>query len=216
MKLNKDSMILYAITDRSWLGEKSLAQEVEEAIKGGATFIQVREKNLAFDEFLSIAKDVKKITDKYKVPFVINDNVDIAVEADADGVHVGQGDEVINEARKKLDKDKIIGLSAHTVEEALNAQKNGADYIGVGAVFNTSSKSDASSVDLDTLKEICASVDIPVVAIGGINEDNILELKGSGIDGVAIISAIFAKTDIQKSAKSLFNLSSQVVSYRRE
>lgn len=216
MKLNKDSMILYAITDRSWLGEKSLAQEVEEAIKGGATFIQVREKNLAFDEFLSIAKDVKKITDKYKVPFVINDNVDIAVEADADGVHIGQGDEVINEARKKLNKDKIIGLSVHTVEEALNAQKNGADYIGVGAVFNTSSKSDASSVDLDTLKEICASVDIPVVAIGGINEDNILELKGSGIDGVAIISAIFAKTDIQKSAKSLFNLSSQVVSYRRE
>ena len=209
-------MILYAITDRSWLGEKSLAQEVEEAIKGGATFIQVREKNLAFDEFLSIAKDVKKITDKYKVPFVINDNVDIAVEADADGVHIGQGDEVINEARKKLDKDKIIGLSVHTVEEALNAQKNGADYIGVGAVFNTSSKSDASSVDLDTLKEICASVDIPVVAIGGINEDNILELKGSGIDGVAIISAIFAKTDIQKAAKSLFNLSSQVVSYRRE
>ena len=216
MKLNKDSMILYAITDRSWLDEKSLAQEVEEAIKGGATFIQLREKNLAFDEFLSIAKDVKKITDKYKVPFVINDNVDIAVEVDADGVHIGQGYEVINEARKKLDKDKIIGLSAHTVEEALNAQKNGADYIGVGAVFNTSSKSDASSVDLDTLKEICASVNIPIVAIGGINEYNILELKGSGIDGVAIISAIFAKTDIQKAAKSLFNLSSQVVSYRRE
>lgn len=209
-------MILYAITDRSWLGEKSLAEQVEDAIKGGATCIQLREKNLTFDEFLSLAKDVKKITDKYKIPFLINDNVDIAVKVNADGVHIGQGDEAINEARKKLNKDKIIGLSAHTVEEAILAEKNGADYIGVGAVFNTSTKSDAASVDLDTLRDICSSVNIPVVAIGGINEDNIIDLKGSGIDGVAIISAIFAKSDVQKAARLLFDLSREVVKVRRE
>lgn len=216
MRLNKEAMILYAITDRSWLGEKSLAEQVEDAIKGGATCIQLREKNLTFDEFLSLAKDVKKITDKYKIPFLINDNVDIAVKVNADGVHIGQGDEAINEARKKLNKDKIIGLSAHTVEEAILAEKNGADYIGVGAVFNTSTKSDAASVDLDTLRDICSSVNIPVVAIGGINEDNIIDLKGSGIDGVAIISAIFAKSDVQKAARLLFDLSREVVKVRRE
>lgn len=216
MRLNKEAMILYAITDRSWLGEKSLAEQVEDAIKGGATCIQLREKNLSFDEFLSLAKDVKKITDKYKIPFLINDNVDIAVKVNADGVHIGQGDEAINEARKKLNKNKIIGLSAHTVEEAILAEKNGADYIGVGAVFNTSTKSDAASVDLDTLRDICSSVNIPVVAIGGINEDNIIDLKGSGIDGVAIISAIFAKSDVQKAARLLFDLSREVVKVRRE
>lgn len=216
MRLNKEAMILYAITDRSWLGEKSLAEQVEDAIKGGATCIQLREKNLSFDEFLSLAKDVKKITDKYKIPFLINDNVDIAVKVNADGVHIGQGDEAINEARKKLNKNKIIGLSAHTVEEAILAEKNGADYIGVGAVFNTSTKSDAASVDLDTLRDICSSVNIPVVAIGGINEDNIIDLKGSGIDGIAIISAIFAKSDVQKAARLLFDLSREVVEVRRE
>lgn len=211
MKLDKNSMILYVITDRTWLGEKSLAEEVEEAIKGGATFIQLREKNIAFEEFLSIAKDVKKITDKYKIPFVINDNVDIAVKVNADGVHIGQSDEEINEARKKLGKDKIIGLSAHTVEEALRAEKNGADYIGVGAVFNTLTKTDASHVDYKTLKNICSSVSVPVVAIGGINEDNVLKLKGSGIDGISAISAIFAKPDVKNAAKTLFDLSGEAV-----
>lgn len=216
MKLNKNSMVLYAITDRTWLGEKSLAEYVEEAIQGGATFIQLREKNLNFNEFLSVADDVKKVTDKYKIPFVINDNVDVAVKINADGVHIGQSDEEIKEARKKLGINKIIGMSAHSVEEALKAEKNGADYIGVGAVFNTLTKSDANYVDFETLKNICYSVNIPVVAIGGINEDNVLDLKGSGIDGISVVSAIFAKPDIKKAARSLFKLSSEVVNNKQE
>jgi thiamine-phosphate pyrophosphorylase len=209
-------MVLYAITDRTWLVDKSLAEQVEEAIQGGATFIQLREKNLSFVEFLSVANDVKKITDKYKIPFVINDNVDVAVSINADGVHIGQDDEEIKEARKKLGINKIIGMSAHSVEEALKAEKNGADYIGVGAVFNTSTKLDADYVDFETLKNICLSVNIPVVAIGGINENNILKLKGSGIDGVSVISAIFAKPDIKKAARSMFKLSNEVVNNVQE
>lgn len=216
MKLNKNSMVLYAITDRTWLGEKSLAEQVEEAIKGGVTFIQLREKDLNFNEFLNVANDVKKVTDKYKIPFVINDNVDVAVSINADGVHIGQDDEEIKETRKKLGINKIIGMSAHSVEEALKAEKNGADYIGVGAVFNTSTKLDADCVDFETLKNICLSVNIPVVAIGGINQNNVLELKGSGIDGISVVSAIFAKPDIKKAAMELFKLSYEVVHNKQE
>lgn len=211
MKLNNNSLILYAITDRSWLGEKSLSEQVEQAIKGGATFIQLREKNLSFDEFVQHALQVKKITDKYNIPFVINDNVDVALKVNADGVHIGQCDEEIISARKKLGMGKIIGLSAHNVEEAIRAEENGADYIGVGAVFNTDTKLDADNVDFTTLHNICNSVSIPTVAIGGITKKNALELKGSGIKGIAVVSAIFAQDDVLKAASELSVLSRQIV-----
>lgn len=212
MKLNKEDMLLYIITDRTWLGNNSLASQVEQSIKAGATFVQIREKNITFDEYVKIAKEIKNITDKYKVPFVINDDVDVAIAVDADGVHIGQSDENLISARKKLGDDKIIGVSAQNVEQAVLAQKNGADYLGVGAVFTTSTKLDASAVSYETLKSICNSVDIPVVAIGGISDKNILELKGSGIDGVSVISAVFAKPDIAKATSELCKLSEEMVS----
>lgn len=211
LKLDKDAMLLYVVTDRSWLGENSLVNQVEATIKAGATVIQLREKNLEFEEFVKLAKEIKLITDKYKVVFIINDEVDVAVAVNADGVHIGQNDEEIKIAREKLGAGKIIGLSAHSVEEAIKAEKNGADYIGVGAMFNTSTKLDASAVTYKTLKDICNTVTIPVVAIGGISKDNILNLSGSGISGVAVISAIFAQPDITKATTELLQLSKQVV-----
>lgn len=210
MKLDKKSLQLYAITDSAWLGERTLPMVVEEAIQGGATFIQLREKNLEYDEFLMLAKEVKVVTDKYNIPFVINDNVEVAVAADADGAHIGKSDEEIIMAREKLGTNKIIGLSAKTVEDAVRAEQNGADYIGVGAIFNTSTKRDACTITLETLKEICNSVNIPVVAIGGICKNNILELSGSGISGVSVISAIFAQHDIKKETAELLELSKKL------
>jgi len=207
LKLDKKSLQLYAITDSAWLGERTLPMVVEEAIQGGATFVQLREKNLEYYEFLKIAKEVKVVTDKYNIPFVINDNVEIAVAVDADGAHIGQSDEEIKIAREMLGPDKIIGLSVKTVEDAVRAEQNGADYIGVGAIFNTSTKLDAYIITLETLKEICNSVNIPVVAIGGISKNNILELSGSGISGVSVISAIFAQDDIKKETAELLELS---------
>lgn len=211
MKLNKSSMILYAITDRKWLGDKCLVSAVEEAIQGGATFIQLREKDISYEEFVKLAAEVKYITDKYKIPFVINDNVDAALEVNADGVHIGQGDEEIKTAREKLGPHKIIGVSANTVEEAIKAQQEGADYIGVGAIFNTSTKLDAKTVSFETLSTICSVVNIPVVAIGGICKDNILSLARSKVDGICVISAIFAQEDIKSAAGELFQLSKQIV-----
>ena len=169
LKLDSKSLLLYAITDRAWLKGKTVAEAVEEAILGGATCIQLREKNLSDEEFLKTAMDVKAVTDKYNIPFIINDNVDIAVRVGADGAHIGQDDEEIKSAREKLGADKIIGLSAATVEEAVQAEQSGADYIGVGAVFNTLTKLDANTVSFET-KEICNTVKIPVVAIGGISK----------------------------------------------
>ncbi len=211
MKLESRELLLYAITDRSWLGEKTLPQVVEEAILGGASFIQLREKNLSYQDFLGAAIEVKAVTDKYRIPFVINDNVDIAAESGADGVHIGQSDEGIKSAREKLGKDKIIGLSACTVEEAVIAEKAGADYLGVGTIFNTLTKSDARTVSKEELKRICDTVKIPVVAIGGISTDNALKLKGTGIAGISVISAIFAKNDVKNAARELFLLSQQIV-----
>lgn len=211
MKLNKNSMMLYAITDRTWLGDKTLPQVVEEAIMGGATFIQLREKNLSYDEFLKAAIEVKTVTDKYSVPFVINDNVDIAVKVGADGAHIGQSDEEIRIAREKLGPNKILGLSAGTLEEAIKAEKNGADYLGVGAVFNTSTKLDARTVSFEALKEICETLKIPVVAIGGISRDNVIELKGTGIAGISVVSAIFAQGNVKNAAEELLNLTKQTM-----
>jgi len=213
LKLDNKSLLLYAITDRTWLKERTLPEAVEEAILGGATFIQLREKNLSYDEFLKAAMEVKTITDKYRVPFVINDNVDVAAAVGADGAHIGQSDEEIRTAREKLGPDKIIGLSAGTVEEAVKAEQNGADYLGVGSIFNTSTKLDARTVSIETLKKICESVSIPVIAIGGISEDNIHELAGTGIVGISVISAIFAQDDIKDAASRLFKLTKQTVTF---
>ena len=194
---------LYAVTDRHWLNGRTLADCVEQAIDGGATFVQLREKNLDEQNFLREAEKLKKLCAARSIPFVINDNVEIAQKVGADGVHVGQGDMACLEARKILGPDAIVGVSAQTVEQAVLAEKEGADYLGVGAVFATGSKDDAESVSIDTLKEICQAVKIPVVAIGGISAGNVHELKGSGIAGVSVISAIFANDDIRAATKTL-------------
>jgi len=204
-------LLLYAITERAWLKGKTVTEAVEEAIQGGATFIQLREKNLSYEEFLKTAIDVKSVTDKYNIPFIINDNVDIAVKVGADGVHIGQSDEEIKTAREKLGADKIIGLSAGTVEEAVQAEQNGADYIGVGAVFNTSTKLDAITVSFETLREICNTIKIPVIAIGGISKNNALQLAGTGIEGISVVSAIFAQSDIKTAATELLELAKQII-----
>ena len=211
MRLDKKSLLLYAISDRTWLGEETLYSQVKKALEGGATIIQLREKNLDYDSFLKEAIDIKELCHEYGVKFIVNDNIKVAIECDADGVHVGQDDMDVTEVRKLIGKDKIIGLSAQTVEQAKLAQEQGADYLGVGAVFTTSTKKDAKNVTFEELKEICDSVDIPVVAIGGISKDNAIELKGTGIDGISVISAIFAQKDIKKAAEELKSISQEIV-----
>lgn len=211
MNVDRKSMELYAITDRTWLNGRELSHDVEEALKGGITFLQLREKDLGYEEFLKEAVEIKKLTDKYNIPFVINDNVEVAIKCNADGVHVGQSDMAARDIRKLLGEDKIIGVSAGTVEEALEAERSGADYIGVGAVFSTSTKKDAGSVSFDVLKEICDKVSIPVVAIGGISSYNISRLKGTGIDGISVISAIFAQKDILSATKELLSLTKEII-----
>lgn len=203
MKCSKKELQLYAITDRHWLNGRSLYEVVKESLDGGVTFLQLREKQLDEDHFLEEAKKLQGLCSEYNVPFIINDNVEIALAINADGVHIGQSDMEMKEAREKLGPDKIIGVSAHTKEEALLAQAQGADYLGVGAVFPTSSKDDAESVSYETLKEICEVVSIPVVAIGGITKDNLHQLSGSGISGISVISAIYAQPDIKEAAREL-------------
>ena len=207
----REQMLLYAVTDRHWLTGQTLYEQVEEALKGGATFIQLREKDLTEEEFLEEAKKIQQLCKKYRVPFIINDNVKLAKEIDADGVHVGQSDMEALDVRAQLGEDKIIGVSARTVEQALLAEKHGADYLGVGAVFQTGTKTDAWEVEHSVLKEICTKVDIPVVAIGGITQDNVKELSGSGINGVAVISAIFAQKDIETATAKLKSCVEQIV-----
>ena len=207
----REQMLLYAVTDRHWLKGQTLYEQVEEALKGGATFIQLREKDLTEEEFLEEAKKIQQLCKKYRVPFIINDNVKLAKEIDADGVHVGQSDMEALDVRAQLGEDKIIGVSARTVEQALLAEKHGADYLGVGAVFQTGTKTDAREVEHSVLKEICTKVDIPVVDIGGITKDNVKELSGSGINGVAVISAIFAQKDIETATAKLKSCVEQIV-----
>ena len=210
MKCGKEELLLYAVTDRSWLGESTLYQQVQDALEGGATFIQLREKDLETEAFLEEAREIKVLCKKYQVPFV-NDSVEIALAVDADGVHVGQSDMEAGDVRRRLGEDKIIGVSAQTVEQALLAQKHGADYLGVGAVFPTGSKADAIEVDMETVKAICGAVDIPVIAIGGIGAGNVMELAGSGICGIAVISALFAQQDIKEAARELKTLTEAMV-----
>lgn len=200
---SEKKLLLYAVTDRHWLGEETLYDQVKKALDGGATFVQLREKNLDREVFLAEAKEIQKLCKEYGVPFVINDEVSIAKDIDADGVHVGQSDMEAMDVRKILGPDKILGVSAQTVEQAIIAEKHGADYLGVGAVFTTGSKDDADDVSHETLKAICEAVSIPVIAIGGITKDNVAELAGSGICGVAVISAIFGQKDIQKATEEL-------------
>lgn len=209
MKLDKNDMLLYAVTDRTWLGDRTLADQVEDALKGGATFIQLREKDLDFDDFVKEARAIKKLTDAYKIPFVINDAVEVALAVNADGVHVGQDDIDAGELRKRIGA-KIIGVSADTVALALKAEADGADYIGVGAIYSTATKTDADVVPFDTISAICQAVAIPVVAIGGLNKTNVLNLKGTGVNGVALVSAIFSKEDIVKATAALKRLSEEM------
>lgn len=215
MKCGKKDLLLYAVTDRNWLGEDTLYSQVEQALKGGATFIQLREKELSEGEFLQEAREIKQLCEKYEVPFVINDNVDIALSVDADGVHVGQSDMQAGDVRAKLGPDKIIGVSAQTVEQALLAEANGADYLGVGAVFHTGSKADADDISHETLKAICEAVKIPVIAIGGITKENVTALSGSGICGIAVISAIFAAPDIEAATKELKDITADALQERK-
>lgn len=202
-RLLRDDLLLYAVTDRTWLGEDTLERRVAEALEGGVTFLQLREKHLTGEELRREARAIQALCAARGVPFVINDDVDLALELDADGVHVGQEDMEAGQVRAKLGPDKLIGVSAHTVEEALLAQSRGADYLGVGAVFPTGTKRDAGAMTFDTLRAICDAVTIPVVAIGGISGDNVDRLRGSGIAGAAVVSAIFARPDARQAAADL-------------
>ena len=203
MKFDSSSLLLYAVTDRTWLNGRSLCEVVRDAIIGGATFIQLREKNLGYDDFKAQAIEIKRLCNEFNVPFVINDNVMLAKEIDAYGVHVGQDDMRASDVRNIIGHDKILGVSVRTPEEAVIAESNGADYLGAGAVFHTGSKNDAVDITHEALRAICSAVKIPVVAIGGINAGNIHELSGSGIKGVAVISAIFAAENIRSAAIEL-------------
>ena len=203
MNSDKHDLLLYAVTDRHWLDGRRLIDVVRESLDGGVTMVQLREKTLEEGKFLEEAKELQTLCRERGVPFLVNDNVEIAREMNADGVHVGQSDMEAGDVRAKLGPDKIIGVSAQTVEQAILAEQRGADYLGVGAVFHTGSKADAEDVSHETLTAICNAVKIPVIAIGGITRDNVTELSGSGICGIAVISAIFAQKDIVSATKDL-------------
>ena len=201
--MNGKQLRLYAITDRSWLHGDTLESQVEQAIKGGVTMVQFREKEMEDKTLLIEAKKVQIVCKRYQVPFIINDNVKLAKEINADGVHLGEGDLSIKEARKILGAEKIIGATAKTIERALSAQEEGADYLGCGAIFGSNTKKDAKVMTISFLQEICRAVKIPVVAIGGITIENVEQLKGTGIAGVAVISGLFAQKNIEYSAKKM-------------
>ena len=211
MKDVRKAMQLYAVTDAGQLFNRTLAQAVEETLKAGTTFLQLREKDMPYDAFLAEAKELAEIARRYNVPFVINDDVEIAIACNADGVHIGQSDIKGRNVREMIGEDKILGITANTVEDAIAAEKSGADYIGAGAVFPTSTKTDVGVLSYEALCEICATVSIPVVAIGGINADNMQELSGSGIAGVAIVSAIFSSEDVAASTARLLGLSGEML-----
>ncbi len=211
MKCDKKAMLLYAVTDRTWTGKQSLYEQVEAALKGGVTCVQLREKELEEAALLQEAIELKALCHRYGVPFFINDNVDIAIKCGADGIHVGQEDMAAGSVRAMVGKNMIIGVSVHSVAEALEAVKNGADCLGVGAMFSTSTKQDAGVLPRQTLSDICRAVDIPVVAIGGLSRENIPQLAGTGVDGVALVSAIFSAQDIEDECKKLYGISEAMV-----
>ncbi len=207
----RDALLLYAVTDRSWLGGRSLSSQVEIALASGVTCLQLREKNLPEAEFLAEARIIGNLCRRYQVPFLVNDHLDIALESQADGVHLGQHDLTAEAARRRLGPGKILGISVNSLDQARQAQAQGADYLGVGAVFPTSTKLDADSLTLSELAEICQTVSLPVVAIGGINRANLAQLAGYGLAGVALVSAIFASEDIAAACRELLGLSRTII-----
>ena len=211
MKCDKRYMLLYAVTDRAWTGKQTLYEQVEAALKGGVTCVQLREKELDETAFLQEAKELCALCRRYGVPFLVNDNVEIAIACGADGIHVGQEDLAAGEVRRRVGENMILGVSVHTVEEACQAVRDGADYLGLGAVFPTSTKTDVEQMSNETLRAICDAVDVPIVAIGGINRGNILKLAGSGVDGVALVSAIFSAEDIERTCRELRAMSEEMV-----
>lgn len=214
MKSDKSSLLLYLVTDRAWVGEKTLYEQLEEAISGGVSMVQLREKELDDEAFLAEAQETQLLCRKHGIPLIINDRVELAAKINADGAHIGQGDMPAEEARKILGKGKILGVSVQNTSQAAAAEKSGADYLGVGAVFPTSSKADAEAVSLETLKEICGSVSIPVVAIGGISKNNVCRLAGSGICGIAAISAVLGAADIKAAAAELRLLAEKAAAHK--
>ena len=211
MRCDRKTMRLYAVTDRAWVGQGTLGDQVEQALRGGVTCVQLREKSLGVPAILVEAEEIGALCRSYGVPFLINDHVEIALQCGADGVHVGQKDRAAREVRRLLGPNRILGVSARTVEQAVQAERDGADYLGVGAVFSTSTKADAMPVSYETLQAICRAVSIPVVAIGGIQRENLLSLAGSGVDGVALVSAIFAAPDVETASRELRALSEAMV-----
>lgn len=211
MKFDEKQLRLYAVTDRFWVGKQSLYEQVEDALKGGVTCVQLREKTLDEANFLKEAREIRQLCKRYGVPFLINDNLEVAIACGADGVHVGQDDLPVTEVRRRVGDGMIVGVSAHNVEEAKRAVAGGADYLGAGAVFGTTTKSNVTPLSHATLREICEAVEIQVVAIGGITKDNVLQLRGAGVRGVAVVSAIFAAQDIQDACRELRALSEQII-----
>ena len=203
MRISADELRLYAVTDRSWLGGETIFDQVEKAVRGGATCVQLREKALGHEDFLAEAKEMAKLCRRLGVKLIINDNVDVALESGADGVHVGQDDMQAMDVRRRIGPDRILGVTAKTVEQARAAEAAGADYLGSGAVFGSATKTDAKPMTMDTLRSICASVGIPVVGIGGVNRDNIARLAGTGVAGAAVVSGIFAAQDIEAECRLL-------------
>ena len=210
-KAVKDMMLLYGVTDRTWSSNYPLIQRITEALDNGMTCVQLREKHMSDEDFLSEAREVSALCKHYNVPFIINDNVDVAIACGADGIHVGQSDEAATQVRARVGSSMIVGVSASSLEEAIKAEKDGADYVGVGAVFSTSTKADADYLSMDELRAICETVNIPTVAIGGIHAGNIQLLQGTGIDGVAVVSAIFGADDSAAATAQLRALAEKVV-----
>ena len=207
----KDMMLLYGVTDRTWSSNYPLIQRITEALDNGMTCVQLREKHMGDEDFLSEAREVSALCKHYNVPFIINDNVDVAIACGADGIHVGQSDEAATQVRARVGSSMIVGVSTSSLEEAIKAEKDGADYVGVGAVFSTSTKADADYLSMDELRAICETVNIPTVAIGGIHAGNIQLLQGTGIDGVAVVSAIFGADDSAAATAQLRALAEKVV-----
>ena len=211
MNFSKETMLLYAVTDSRWTGEQTLYAQVEAALKGGVTCVQLREKHLSNEAFLAEALELKELCHRYGVPLLINDNAEIALASQADGVHVGQSDMAAAAARALLGPDKIVGVTARTVEQAKAAEAAGASYLGSGAVFGSTTKADARPLDHAVLKQITQAVSIPVVAIGGITQENLPRLRGTGVDGVALVSTIFSAPDIEGKCRELKALSQDMV-----
>ena len=203
MNFIKEQLNLYLVTDRHWLANRNLEDDVEKAILGGVTMVQLREKNIDNDSFIELAKKVKQVCNKYKVPFIINDNLEVALAVDSDGIHIGQDDLPASLVRQKIGPNKILGVSAHNLDEAIAAKKAGATYLGAGAMFSTTTKDNTTNLSIEQLQAITKNVDIPVVAIGGINYDNCLSLKNCNLAGIAVVSAIMAATNISEAASNL-------------